>query len=90
MLIVRQGRNVVMNLDNISCIEVNKSCPVDLTARIQRSFQKETLTGSYNYNDSFFSFYLGSFSSKERTKEVLNELVDAYERGAKVFRVPDE
>ena len=87
MLIVRQKGGVVMNLDNISCIEVNRICPVDLTARVQRNFREETLLDK---DRSFFSFYLGTFSSKERTKEVLNELVDAYERGAKVFRVPDE
>lgn len=86
MLIVRQKGGVVMNLDNISCIEVNRICPVDLTARIQRNFREETL----GKDKSFFSFYLGTFSSNERTKEVLNELVDAYECGAKVFRVPDE
>ena len=89
MLIVRQNGNVVMNLNNISCIEINKVCPVDLIAAVSRNLVKgERYPGMAN-NDDFHRFFLGTFESKERTKKVLSDLIDAYERGAKVFRIPE-
>lgn len=87
MLIVRQDGDVVMNIDNISCIEVNRMCPVDLVAIVPRQFAK-SLHYEHERDEYFHRFYLGTFSSEKYAKAVLNTLVEAYERGARVFYIP--
>ena len=88
MLIVRQDGEVAMNIDNISCIEVDRMCPVDLIATVPRQFAKSLHYG-HERDEFFHRFYLGTFSSEKYAKAVLNTLVAAYERGAKVFRIPE-
>ena len=89
MLIVRQDRKVVMNIDNISCIEINRACPVDIIACIPRNLVKgERYPGAVN-NEDFHRFYLGTFNTAEKAQKILMELVVAYEKGAKVFYMPE-
>ena len=87
MLIVRQDGKVVMNIDNISYIEIDPLCPVCLTAVVPRQFEKG-FHYEHEHDEYFHRFYLGTFSSEKYAKAVLNTLVAAYERGARVFRIP--
>ena len=90
MLIVRQDRKVVMNIDNISCIEINRACPVDLIASVPRNLVKgEKYPSSMSNNEDFHRFYLGTFHTAEKAQKILMELVVAYEKGAKVFYMPE-
>lgn len=89
MLIVRQDGKVVMNLDSISCIEIDSLCPICLTAVVPRQFEKG-LHYEHECDESFHRFYLGTFRNDAHAREVLNDLVSAYERGAKVFRIPKQ
>lgn len=89
MLIVRQDGKVVMNLDSISCIEIDPLCPICLTAVVPRQFEKG-LHYEHECDESFHRFYLGTFMCNAHAKKVLNDLVTAYENHKKVFRIPKQ
>ena len=100
MLIVGQGGSVI-NLDVISVLgidippmdselsEESPSC-YSLIADVQRNFPDIGSLPTDMESVFFYRCGLGNFESREKAQKVLDNLVDAYERGLKVFRVPKE
>ena len=92
MLIVGQGGNVI-NLNVVSVLGVDTDIEESQTeyrliADVQRNFPD---IGSLVTDIESVFFYrcgLGNFESQEKAQKVLEDLVDAYERGLKVFRIP--
>jgi len=93
MLIVGQGGSVI-NLDAVSIFgidtEADELTEYRLIADVQRNFPDLGSLATDMESVFFYRCGLGNFESQEKAQKVLENLVDAYERGVKVFRVPRE
>ena len=74
MIIVNQGKDQIINFDNTGKVEIDA---------YQRPFQINVCV-----NDIWTE--LGQYETRERTKEVLQEIVQAYIAGEKCYCMPKE
>ena len=100
MLIVGQGGNVInLNVVSILGVDEEKTPQLEpvadknlseyhLIAEVQRNFPDIGSLAADIDNVFFYRFCLGSYEYREQAEKVLEELVSAYERGLKVYRVP--
>ena len=100
MLVVGQGGNAI-NLSVVSILGVDeeKTPQLDaledeslseyrLIAEVQRNFPDTGSLSTDIDNVFFYRFCLGSYEFKEQAEKVFEEMMSAYERGLKVYRVP--
>lgn len=100
MLVVGQCGNVI-NLEVVSILGVDEEkvpqlevlteenlSEYRLIAEVQRNFADIGSLATDIDNVFFYKFSLGSYESREEAQAVLEEMVNAYERGLKVYRVP--
>ena len=59
-----------------------------LIAEVQRNFPDTGSLSTDIDNVFFYRFCLGSYEFKEQAEKVFEEMISAYERGLKVYRVP--
>lgn len=85
LILLRNGQRAV-NLDNADCIEVDPHCPCVLTVNYvfhgKLGNRKQPYSGTH-----VITFYLGCFRDEEGAKKALADILDAYEKGAKVYRI---
>lgn len=88
MLIVTSRGDRAVVLDNASCIEIDPRAGIDLVVVYRRNFKKAHPL-SPNFRDTELDVYwLGTFPSTVAAQRAFDDLIDAYERGAKVYRIP--
>ena len=89
-MVVGQGGNVI-NLNVVSILGVDKDEMMpeyNLIADVQRNFPNIGEIAVDMESVFFYRCGLGNFVSREEAEKVLEDLLFAYESGAKVFRVP--
>ena len=100
MLVVGQGGNAInLNVVSILGVDEEKSSELDaledeslseyrLIAEVQRNFADIGSLSADIDNVFFYRFCLGSYEFREQAEKVFEEMMSAYERGLKVYRVP--
>lgn len=94
MLIVKAHGKVALNLDHVMNIEIPTYCKCDIVARVpsyyvSKEYENFNEMGNLQlFNPKFHILHLATLDSEENAKKVFADLIDAYERGAKVFRIP--
>lgn len=90
MIIINQNKNVMINFNNIVCIDIEKN-----------SFDKYVIEAYYNSKDEDY-VWLGEYSTIEKAREILEEIIEEYEEEGisgigdcivsnnRIFRMPRE
>lgn len=88
MLIVTSRGNRAVVLDNVSCIEIDPYTGIDLIVVYRRNFRKEHPISPHHRDTELDIYWLGTFPCNAAAQRAFDDLIDAYERGAKVYRIP--